>query len=36
VEPEVFVDPAQRQVPPLIRFFLRVSRVTEFMRMRIA
>lgn len=36
VEPEVFVDPRQRQVPALIRGFLRINRVTEFMRMRIA
>jgi deazaflavin-dependent oxidoreductase (nitroreductase family) len=36
VEPELFVDPKQRQMPPLIRLFLRVNRVTEFMRMRIA
>jgi len=36
VDPEVFVDPRQRPVPALIRGFLRINRVTEFMRMRIA
>lgn len=36
VEPELFVDPRQRQMPALIRAFLRFNRVTEFMRMRIA
>ena len=36
VEPELFVDPMQRQMPLLIRAFLRVNRVNEFMRMRIA
>ena len=36
VEPELFVDPKQRQMPVLIRLFLRFNRVTEFMRMRIA
>ena len=36
VDPELFVDPRQREMPPLIRAFLRVNRVTEFMRMRIA
>jgi deazaflavin-dependent oxidoreductase (nitroreductase family) len=36
VEPELFVDPKQRQMPILIRLFLRFNRVTEFMRMRIA
>ena len=36
VEPEIFVDPKQRQMPLLIRAFLRFNRVTEFMRMRIA
>lgn len=35
VEPELFVDPKQRQMPALIRLFLRFNRVTEFMRMRI-
>ena len=35
-DPEVFVDPGQRLMPVLIRLFLRVNRVTEFMRMRIA
>jgi deazaflavin-dependent oxidoreductase (nitroreductase family) len=36
VEPELFVDPTQRLMPALIRGFLRINRVTEFMRMRIA
>ena len=36
VDPELFIDPNRRQMPLLIRFFLRVTRVTEFMRMRIA
>ena len=36
VDPELFVDPGQRQMPPLIRAFLRFNRVTEFLRMRIA
>jgi hypothetical protein len=36
VDPELFVDPKQRQMPALIRGFLRINRVTEFMRMRIA
>ena len=36
VEPELFVDPRQRQIPLLIRGFLRFNRVTEFLRMRIA
>jgi deazaflavin-dependent oxidoreductase (nitroreductase family) len=36
VEPKLFVDPKQRQMPLPIRFFLRFNRVTEFMRMRIA
>ena len=36
VEPELFVDPRQRQMPLLIRGFLRFNRVTEFLRMRIA
>jgi len=36
VEPELFTDPKQRQVPALIRGFLRINRVTEFLRMRIA
>ena len=36
VEPELFVDPRQRQMPILIRLFLRFNRVSEFMRMRIA
>ena len=36
VDPELFVDPTQRQMPILIRMFLRFNRATEFMRMRIA
>jgi deazaflavin-dependent oxidoreductase (nitroreductase family) len=36
VDPELFVDPKQRQMPIPIRLFLRFNRVTEFMRMRIA
>jgi deazaflavin-dependent oxidoreductase (nitroreductase family) len=35
IEPQLFVDSRQRQVPSLIRAFLRFNRVTEFMRMRI-
>ena len=36
VDPELFVDPHQREMPPLIRLFLRFNRVNEFLRMRIA
>jgi deazaflavin-dependent oxidoreductase (nitroreductase family) len=36
VEPELFIDPKQRQMPLLIRSVLRFNRVTEFIRMRIA
>ena len=36
VDPELFIDPQQRQMPLLIRGFLRFNRVTEFLRMRIA
>ena len=36
VEPEVFVDPAQRLMPPSVRLILRLNRVTEFLRMRAA
>ena len=36
VEPELFVDPQRREMPLAIRPFLRLMRVTEFMRMRIA
>ena len=36
VEPELFVDPARRQMPLVVRFVLRLMRVTEFLRMRIA
>jgi len=35
VEPELFHDPARRQMPALIRPFLGFMRVTEFLRMRI-
>jgi deazaflavin-dependent oxidoreductase (nitroreductase family) len=35
-EPEVFVDPAARLVPVPVRLFLRLMRVTEFMRMDVA
>jgi deazaflavin-dependent oxidoreductase (nitroreductase family) len=35
VEPELFVDPKQRQMSAPIRLFLKFNRVTEFMRMRI-
>jgi deazaflavin-dependent oxidoreductase (nitroreductase family) len=36
VEPELFVDPGRREVPRLVGFVLRLLRVTEFLRMRIA
>jgi deazaflavin-dependent oxidoreductase (nitroreductase family) len=36
VEPELFVDPQRREMPLVVRSFLRLMRVTEFMRMRIA
>jgi hypothetical protein len=36
VDPEVFVDPSRRFVPFGIRQFLGFSRVTEFLRMRVA
>ena len=36
VEPELFIDPTRREMPWLIRPFLRFMRVTEFLRMRIA
>ena len=36
VEPELFVDPAQRLMPLPVRLFLRLNRVTEFLRMRAA
>ncbi len=35
VEPELFSDPARRQMPAPIRPFLGFMRVTEFLRMRI-
>jgi deazaflavin-dependent oxidoreductase (nitroreductase family) len=34
-EPELFSDPSCREMPPVIRPFLRFMRVTEFLRMRI-
>jgi deazaflavin-dependent oxidoreductase (nitroreductase family) len=36
VEPELFVDPQRREMPLVVRSFLHLMRVTEFMRMRIA
>jgi len=36
VEPELFHDPARREMPLLIRPFLGFMRVTEFLRMRVA
>ena len=36
VEPERFVDPERRQMPPVVRQFLGLLRVSEFLRMRIA
>lgn len=35
VEPELFHDPDQREMPFVIRPFLHAMRVTEFLRMRI-
>ena len=35
LEPELFTDPSCREMPLLIRPFLRLMRVTEFMRLRI-
>ena len=35
VEPELFTDPGRRAMPALIRPFLGLMRVTEFLRMRI-
>ena len=34
VNPEVFVDPAQRLMPAIVRIFLRLNKTTEFLRMR--
>jgi deazaflavin-dependent oxidoreductase (nitroreductase family) len=34
VEPELLVDPRGRLVPLPVRLFLRLNRVTEFLRMR--
>ena len=36
VEPELFHDPEQREMPFHVRPFLHAMRVTEFLRMRIA
>jgi deazaflavin-dependent oxidoreductase (nitroreductase family) len=33
-DPELFVDPARSLMPPIVRFGLRLMRVTEFLRMR--
>ena len=36
LEPERFVDPERREMPPVVRQFLGLLRVSEFLRMRIA
>ncbi len=36
VEPEMLVDPAGRLMPLPVRLFLRLNRVTEYLRMRAA
>jgi deazaflavin-dependent oxidoreductase (nitroreductase family) len=36
VDPEMLVDPAGRLVPLPVRLFLRLNRVTEYLRMRAA
>jgi deazaflavin-dependent oxidoreductase (nitroreductase family) len=36
VRPEIFVDPARRLVPSIVRAILRLNRVSEFLRMRSA
>jgi deazaflavin-dependent oxidoreductase (nitroreductase family) len=36
VEPELLVDPAGRLMPLHVRLFLRLNRVTEYLRMRAA
>ena len=36
IEPELFTDPSCREMPTVIRPFLRFMRVTEFLRMRVA
>ena len=36
VEPVLFSDPSRSAMPGLVRFFLGLLRVTEFLRMRIA
>ena|SRR5262245_38778169 len=35
VDPQLFVDPSRRLMPPLVRLVLRLDRATEFLRMRI-
>ena len=35
-EPVLFTDPAAREMPWIVRVILRLNRVTEFLRMRIA
>ena len=35
-DPELFVDPKRRLMPLLVRFFLGLMRVSEFLRMRVA
>lgn len=34
VEPELFVDPSRHLMPHVVRWFLGLQRVTEFLRMR--
>jgi len=34
IDPRLFVDPKQRLMPPPVRIFLRLMRVTEFLSMR--
>ena len=36
VEPELFVDPSRRLMPPVVRIVLQLDRATQFLRMRIA
>ena len=36
IEPELFIDPSRRLMPPVVRIVLRFDRATEFLRMRIA
>jgi deazaflavin-dependent oxidoreductase (nitroreductase family) len=35
-DPRLFVDPKQRRMPLLVRLFLRLMRVTEFLSMQLA